>query len=60
MPADGQRPTLRRLVEPDLKRPVSLSWPSALPRKSAALAVHEMIVELSKTLLDQDGGVSGR
>lgn len=39
-------PALRRLVEPDLQRPVSLCWPNALPRTSAVLTVHKIIEEL--------------
>lgn len=39
-------PAIRRLVDPGIRRPVGLCWPNSLPRISAALVVHQVIVQL--------------
>jgi len=46
-----RQPSLRRLVEPGLSRPVSLCWPNSLPPSSASIAVYRSIVELLRELV---------
>ncbi|CAB3647699.1 LysR substrate-binding domain-containing protein [Trinickia soli] len=42
----SSRPTMRRIVDPEIRRPVSLCWSNTAPVSSAALAVRQTIVEL--------------
>jgi LysR family transcriptional regulator, nitrogen assimilation regulatory protein len=52
-----QRLTIRRLVEPGIRRPVGLCWSNSLPRTSAAIAVQQTIVDLAEELVgDQTWG----
>ena len=37
---------MRRIVEPEIRRPASLCWSNTSPVNSAALAVRQTIVEL--------------
>jgi LysR family nitrogen assimilation transcriptional regulator len=39
-------PKMRRIVEPDIERPVSICWPNGSPLRSATLAVRQTIVEI--------------
>lgn len=41
-----RRPAIRRIVEPPMRRPVSVCWSHALPVSAAALAVRKTIIEL--------------
>ncbi len=43
--------TIRPLGNPPIKRPVSLCWPTNLPRTAAAMAVHAILVELTRDLV---------
>jgi LysR family nitrogen assimilation transcriptional regulator len=42
----AQRPMIRRIVEPSIRRPIGLCWPTALPPTSARIAVCRTIVDL--------------
>ncbi|KVM68175.1 LysR family transcriptional regulator [Burkholderia ubonensis] len=42
----GNRPPARRIVDPEIRRPVSLCWSNTLPVSPAALAVRRCIAEL--------------
>jgi LysR family transcriptional regulator, nitrogen assimilation regulatory protein len=44
--APADRPRMRRIVDPGIRRPASLCWPNALPVSSASLAVRQTICEL--------------
>ncbi|MBJ9678464.1 LysR substrate-binding domain-containing protein [Burkholderia gladioli] len=44
--AVADRPKMRRIVDPLIRRPGSLCWPNALPVSSASLAVRHVIGEL--------------
>lgn len=44
--APTDRPRMRRIVEPIIRRPASICWPNALPVSSASLAVRQTICEL--------------
>ncbi|AOJ02196.1 LysR family transcriptional regulator [Burkholderia mayonis] len=48
----ANRPKMRRIVEPEIRRPASLCWSNTSPVSSAALAVRETIVELIAELAD--------
>ncbi|MGU7770493.1 LysR substrate-binding domain-containing protein [Burkholderia sp. MR1-5-21] len=43
---EASRPRMRRIVDPEIRRPASLCWSNTSPVSSAALAVRETIVEL--------------
>lgn len=47
----AQRLHVRRLVEPGIRRPVSLCWSNSLPRTSAAIAVQQTAVDLAQELV---------
>jgi len=42
----GDTLKMRRILAPEIKRPVSLCWSNTLPVSSAALAVRQVIIEL--------------
>jgi LysR family nitrogen assimilation transcriptional regulator len=42
----SNRPKMRRIVDPEIRRPASLCWSNTAPANSAALAVRSTIVEL--------------
>ncbi|HDR9482496.1 TPA: LysR family transcriptional regulator [Burkholderia aenigmatica] len=44
------RPKMRRIVDPEIRRPASLCWSNTSPVNSAALAVRQTIVELVQEL----------
>lgn len=44
--ARADRPRTRRIVDPVIRRPASICWPTALPVSSASLAVRQTIDEL--------------
>lgn len=48
--APADRPRMRRLVDPMIRRPASLCWPNSLPVSSASLAVRDTICELIREL----------
>lgn len=48
--APAARPIMRKIVEPEMSRPVSVCWSHALPISAAALAVRKSIVELINEL----------
>ncbi|MCL2657117.1 MAG: LysR substrate-binding domain-containing protein [Betaproteobacteria bacterium] len=44
--ASADRPRMRRIVAPVIRRPASVCWPNALPVSSASLAMRQTIREL--------------
>ncbi|KVT58194.1 LysR family transcriptional regulator [Burkholderia ubonensis] len=42
----SNRPKMRRIVDPEIRRPASLCWSNTSPVNSAALAVRQTIIEL--------------
>jgi LysR family nitrogen assimilation transcriptional regulator len=42
--------SFRRIVDPNIRRTVSLCWPTSLPPNSATIAVYRSIIELVRTL----------
>jgi LysR family nitrogen assimilation transcriptional regulator len=46
----GNRPRMRRIVDPVIRRPASVCWPNSLPVSSAALAVRQTICSLISEL----------
>jgi LysR family transcriptional regulator, nitrogen assimilation regulatory protein len=46
----ARRPPVRRLVEPPLRRPVSLCWSNTAPVSAAAIAVRRCIADLVREL----------
>jgi LysR family nitrogen assimilation transcriptional regulator len=44
--AENARPSMRRIVAPDMTRPASVCWSHALPVSAAALAVRKAMVGL--------------
>lgn len=44
------RPKMRRIVDPEIRRPASLCWSNTSPVNSAAIAVRQTIVELVQEL----------
>jgi LysR family nitrogen assimilation transcriptional regulator len=46
----GNRPRMRRIVDPVIRRPASVCWPNTLPVSSAALAVRQTICSLVSEL----------
>ncbi|MBN3856297.1 LysR family transcriptional regulator [Paraburkholderia sp. Ac-20340] len=48
--ASTERPKMRRIVDPMIRRPASICWPNALPVSSASLAVRRTICELIEEL----------
>jgi LysR family nitrogen assimilation transcriptional regulator len=53
LPVDEQPPA-RRLINPEIRRPVALAWSTSLPRTGAAVAVQRIILQVTQEL------VSGR
>jgi LysR family nitrogen assimilation transcriptional regulator len=49
----ANRPKMRRIVEPEIRRPASLCWSNTSPVSSAALSVRQTIVELIAELSAQ-------
>jgi LysR family nitrogen assimilation transcriptional regulator len=47
----SRHPALRRLIEPEISRPVSLCWPNSLPPSSESRAVYRTVVELVRELV---------
>jgi LysR family nitrogen assimilation transcriptional regulator len=47
----AERPSVRLLVEPGIRRPVSLACSTSLPRTSAATAVQGIIIDLVEELV---------
>ena len=56
--ASGNPPPIRRLVEPGIRRPVSLVWSTSLPRTSATTAVQGVMVEIVEEMI-QNGQWAG-
>ncbi|MFX1676708.1 LysR substrate-binding domain-containing protein [Paraburkholderia sp. A2WS-5] len=48
--APAERPKMRRIVDPVIRRPASICWPNALPVSSASLAVRRTLCELIEEL----------
>ncbi|CAB3801940.1 HTH-type transcriptional regulator ArgP [Paraburkholderia caffeinitolerans] len=48
--APAERPKMRRIVDPTIRRPASICWPNALPVSSASLAVRRTLCELIEEL----------
>lgn len=48
---DLVRPTLRRLIEPGMRRPISLCRPNAVPINSASTVVYQVIIELVERMV---------
>lgn len=48
--ASADRPRMRRIVDPVIRRPASICWPNALPVSSASLAVRRTICETIEAL----------
>ncbi|TKC87992.1 LysR family transcriptional regulator [Trinickia terrae] len=48
--APADRPKIRRIVDPVIRRPASICWPNALPVSSASLAVRQTMCELIEEL----------
>ncbi|NLP65795.1 LysR substrate-binding domain-containing protein [Paraburkholderia sacchari] len=48
--APAERPKMRRIVDPAIRRPASICWPNALPVSSASLAVRRTLCELIEEL----------
>jgi LysR family transcriptional regulator, nitrogen assimilation regulatory protein len=48
---ENEHPPVRRLVQPEIRRPVALAWSTSLPRTGAAVAVQSIIVELMQGLV---------
>jgi LysR family nitrogen assimilation transcriptional regulator len=46
-----RHPPFRRLVDPGIRRPVSMCWPNSLPPNSASIAVYHTIIELVRELV---------
>lgn len=42
----SNRPKMRRIVDPEIRRPASLCWSNTSPVNAAALAVRQTIIEL--------------
>jgi len=51
--APTDRPRMRRIVDPVIRRPASLCWPNALPVSSASLVVRQTICELVAELCER-------
>jgi LysR family nitrogen assimilation transcriptional regulator len=49
--APSDPPPIRLLVEPGIRRPVSLAWSTSLPRTSATMAVQRVIVEIVEEMI---------
>ncbi len=46
-------PVARRIVSPEIKRPISLCWLEAAPKSLAAAAVQKLIVSLAPRLVEE-------
>ena len=51
--AAADRPRMRRITDPMIRRPASICWPNSLPVSSASLAVRQTISELVRELSSQ-------
>jgi len=54
------RHSARLLIEPGIRRPVSLAWSTSLPRTDAALAVQRTIVSLVEELVSNEQWAGAR
>ncbi len=48
---ENERPPARRLVDPEIRRPVTLAWSTSLPRTGAVLAVQRIALDLVQGLV---------
>jgi len=46
-----ERPAARRLIDPEIRRPVALAWSTSLPRTGAAVAVQGIVFELARDMV---------